>query len=214
VRREEWDDRYAAGMVWTAEPNRFVAAELTGMEPGRALDLATGQGRNAVWLATQGWKVTGVDFSETGLATARRLAAERGVSVDWVSADLLEYTPEAGHYELVLIAYLHLTLPSLALVLRRAAAALAPGGTILVIGHDVDNLSGGTGGPQDPSVLYTPGLITAELGGLHVTRAERVRRPVQSDEGEREAIDTLVRAVRPAEPNTVGPGMAHESHQG
>ncbi|MGE5291423.1 MAG: class I SAM-dependent methyltransferase [Micromonosporaceae bacterium] len=211
--REEWDQRYAGRMLWTAEPNRFVAAELSGLTPGRALDLATGQGRNAVWLASQGWQVTAVDFSETGLEAARRLAAERGVAVDWVGADVLEYTPAPGGYQLVLIAYLHLAAASLARVLRGAVTALAPGGTILVIGHDVANLSDGTGGPQDPAVLYTPELITAELGGLQVTRAERVRRPVESDDGVREAIDTLVRATRPAEIDTPA-GMIPESRQG
>lgn len=211
--REEWDQRYAGRMLWTAEPNRFVAAELSGLTPGRALDLATGQGRNAVWLASRGWQVTAVDFSETALEAGRRLAAERGVTVDWVGADVLEYTPEPGGYQLVLIAYLHLVAASLARVLRGAVNALAPGGTILVVGHDVANLSGGTGGPQDPAVLYTPELITAELRGLEISRAERVRRPVESDDGVRDAIDTLVRAMRPAALDTPA-GMIPESRQG
>jgi len=195
-----WDERYSGpDLVWGAGPNRFVAAELAALPPGRAIDLATGEGRNAIWLAERGWQVTGVDFSAVGLARAARLAAERGVSVDWVQADLLGYQATPGGYDLVLIAYLQLPSASLAPVFRAAATAVAPGGTLLVIGHDRDNIARGYGGPQDPGRLYTPALVTAELDGLAVGKAERVQRHVQTPEGERTAIDTLVRAERPAE---------------
>src|ERR1022692_354292 len=96
----------------------------------------------------------------------------------------------------VLVAYLQLHEPELDGVLRRAVTALAPGGTLLVVGHDVTNLTEGTGGPPDPAVLYTPESITRSLGGLTVVRAERVRRPVDTADGHREAVDTLVRAIR------------------
>jgi SAM-dependent methyltransferase len=184
--------------VWGAGPNRFVADELAALPPGRAIDLGTGEGRNAIWLAERGWRVTAVDFSAAGLARAARLAAERGVSVDWVQADLLGYQPAPGSYDLVLIAYLHLPSASLAQVFRAAAAAVAPGGTLLVIGHDRDNIARGHGGPQDPGRLYTPALVTGQLGGLAIRKAGQVQRPVQTPEGERTAIDTLVRAERPA----------------
>jgi SAM-dependent methyltransferase len=200
VDSHEWDRRYAgADLVWTAEPNRFVAAELADLAPGRALDLAAGEGRNAVWLAARGWQVTAVDFSEIGLDKGRRLAAARGVVIDWVHADLREYRAEAGAFQLVLVAYLQLRADELDGVLRGAATALAPGGVLLVVGHDVTNLTEGTGGPQDPAVLYTPEGITRSLDGLTIVRAGRVRRPVAADgagDGPREAVDTLVRAVR------------------
>ncbi len=197
----EWDQRYAgSGLVWTAEPNRFVVAEVQDISPGRALDLGAGEGRNAVWLAARGWRVTAVDFSAVGLDKARRLARERGVQVDWVHADLLGYRPEAAAFQLVLVAYLQLTAASLDPVLRRAAGALAPGGTLLVVGHDVTNLSGGVGGPQDAAVLYTPEAVTRSLDGLTVRRAERVRRPAGGPG--QQAVDTLVRAVR--EPGVPG----------
>jgi len=194
-----WDQRYSGpDLVWGAGPNRFVADELAALPPGRAIDLGTGEGRNAIWLAERGWRVTAVDFSAAGLARAARLAAERGVSVDWVQADLLDYQPAPGSYDLVLIAYLHLPSASLAQVFRAAAAAVAPGGTLLVIGHDRDNIARGHGGPQDPGRLYTPALVTGQLGGLAIRKAGQVQRPVQTPEGERTAIDTLVRAERPA----------------
>lgn len=194
---QEWDRRYAGtGLVWTAEPNRFVVAELQNLAPGRALDVAAGEGRNAVWLASRGWQVTAVDFSAAGLDKGRRLAQARGVGIDWVHADVRDYQPEAGSFQLVLVAYLQLREAKLDGVLRRAATALAPGGVLLVVGHDVTNLTEGTGGPPDPAVLYTPESITRSLPGLTVERAERVRRPVATTDGHREAVDTLVRAVR------------------
>ena len=98
---QEWDRRYAgAELVWTAEPNRFVVAELQDLAPGRALDVAAGEGRNAVWLASRGWQVTAVDFSAAGLDKGRRLAQARGVTIDWMHADVRDYQPETGVFQL------------------------------------------------------------------------------------------------------------------
>jgi SAM-dependent methyltransferase len=197
VQREKWDRRYAdSEFLWTVEPNRFVVQELHDLPPGRALDLACGEGRNAVWLAQQGWRVTAVDFSPVGLAKARRLADARGVNVRWVLADLMQYQPQPSGYELVLVAYLHVAPTERAAVLRTACSGLATGGEILVVGHDVTNLTEGVGGPQDPALLYSPATIAAELPGLAVQRAERVRRPVDVNGQLHDAIDTLVRASR------------------
>ena len=98
----------------------------------------------------------------------------------------------------MLIAYLQLDAALRARVLAKGAAALVPGGTLLVIGHDLTNLTEGVGGPQNPDVLYTPEAVTAELPGLRIVRAERVSRTVERDGGTATAIDTLVRAERPA----------------
>jgi SAM-dependent methyltransferase len=193
-----WDERYAGPeLVWGAGPNCFVAEELAALPPGRAIDLGTGEGRNAIWLAERGFAVTAVDFSRVGLARAAGLAAGRGVSVDWVHADLLDYRPTPGGYDLVLIAYIQLPAERLTALARTAAAALAPGGTLLAVGHDRDNLARGHGGPKDPTVLWTPQIVTAGLTGLTVQQAEQVNRTVTTPDGERTAIDTLVRAVRP-----------------
>jgi SAM-dependent methyltransferase len=193
-----WDERYAASeLVWSAEPNRFVVEELEPLPPGRALDLAAGEGRNAIWLASRGWAVTAVDFSAIGIEKGRRLASAAGVSVDFVVADVCEYQPEPGGFDIALIAYLHIPWPRFAGVLGRAAGALAPAGTLLVVGHDRTNLTDGVGGPQDPAVLYDAKEITAELGGLRIERAGQVRRPAGTPEEPADAIDTLVRARRP-----------------
>ena len=194
---QEWDQRYAGTeLVWTAEPNRFAVAELQDLAPGRALDVAAGEGRNAVWLAGRGWQVTAVDFSAAGLDKGRRLAQACGVAVDWVHADVRDYQPEAASFQLVLVAYLQLREAELDGVLRRAVTGLAPGGVLLVVGHAVTNLTEGTGGPPDPAVPYTPESIARSVAGLTVVRAERVRRPVATADGHREAVDTLVRACR------------------
>jgi SAM-dependent methyltransferase len=202
VDRQQWDDRYSsAEFEWSMHPNQFVAEQLGRLPPGRALDLAAGEGRNSVWLAERGWSVTAVDFSRVGLEKGRKLSAAHGVpdgQVDWVVADLGEYQPARTAFDLVLIAYLQVGADLRGRVLAGAAAALVPGGTLLVVGHDLTNLTEGVGGPTSPDVLYTPEAITAGLPALRILRAERVRRTVERDGGQATAVDTLVRAERPA----------------
>ena len=120
---EDWDCRYrGTELVWTAQPNRFVVEELHALPPGRALDLGSGEGRNAVWLAERGWQVTAVDFSPVALAKARRLAQARGVTVNWVLADLRGYQPESAAHDLILVAYVHLPPVERGVVLAGAVA--------------------------------------------------------------------------------------------
>jgi SAM-dependent methyltransferase len=195
--REDWNARYAQKeLLWTAEPNRLFAAEIGDLEPGRALDLACGEGRNAVWLAERGWSVTAVDFSDVALAKAGELAARRGLDVEWVPADVLDYEPEPEAFDLVAVLYLQLPHVELTRAIRAAVQALAPGGTLVVLGHDSSNLADGYGGPRDPAVLFTPDDVVAELRGLKLERAERVLRTVALDGGEAVAIDAFVRARR------------------
>jgi len=202
VDADAWDRRYAGtDLVWSAEPNRFVAAELADLPAGRVLDLGAGEGRNALWLAARGWRATAGDFSAVAIEQGRTLAAALRLDVEWIVADVVHgYRPEPDSFDLVLIAYLHLPPDATATVLGNAAGAVAPGGTLLVVGHDLTNLRDGTGGPQDPERLYTPELITGHLDGWYLDRAGRARRPVQTDTGTRDAIDTVVRARKPAPP--------------
>jgi SAM-dependent methyltransferase len=192
-----WDARYSGtDLVWSAGPNRTVAEEVQDLPPGSALDLGAGEGRNAVWLAEQGWTVTAVDFSPIGLEKAQQVAQRRGVLIETVAADVLDYRA-AKEFDLVVLAYLQLPLTQLTEVLGHAASALTSGGTLLLVAHDRSNLVDGVGGPQDPAVLQTPEEVAAALPGLRVERAERIRRPVEVDGVARWAIDTLVRARRP-----------------
>ena len=198
-----WDERYrTAEFVWTTHPNRFLPPEVEGLAPGRALDLACGEGRNAVWLASQGWEAAGVDFSATGLEKAARLAATNGVTVEWVCADVTTWQP-IELFDLVAVFYLQLPEAPRRAAMTSAARALAPGGTLLVVAHDLANLTGGVGGPQNPAVLYTPDNVREDLAAsgvsdLVVERAERVDRPVETEQGTVMAIDCLVRARRSA----------------
>ncbi len=185
MNREAWNKRHAEPSVrhWATETNDNLDGEVAHLPPGRALDLACGQGQNAVWLAERGWQVTAVDFSAAALAKAR----EKSSKVEWVEADLTEYEPEAGAYDLVTVLFLQLPSAERRVVLARAAAALAAGGLVLVVGHDKRNEGHG---PRDPDVLYTPEEIVSELPGLVIQRAETVRRG--------DSLDALVRASRAA----------------
>lgn len=198
--REEWNRRYAISeFLWTVDANCFLVAEAASLPPGRALDLATGEGRNAVWLAEQGWQVCGVDFADVGLHKGRNLAARRGVAerVCFEEADLRCYRPEPGAFDLVTLIYLQIPQAELQPVLVKAAQAVAPGGTFLLIAHDASNLTDGIGGPQDASVLYTAEQVVAAIGqALLIEKAHTVERLVETDDGPRLAIDCLVRGRR------------------
>lgn len=194
-----WDERYAASeLVWSAEPNVFVAGELADLAPGRALDLAAGEGRNAIWLARRGWDVTAADFSQVALDKGARLAG--GTAVRWVCADATRWD-EPSAYDLVVVAYLQLGAAERRAALRAAYDSLVEGGTLLVVAHDSSNLEEGTGGPQDPRVLMTAADVLADLDDLafDVLHAGRVGRQVGDGHGEepaRTAWDCLVRLVR------------------
>jgi len=194
-RRTRWDARHAAAEpIESGAPNPVLIEETERLAPGRALDLGTGDGRNAVWLARRGWQVTAVDFSLVALARARELAEAAGVSVDWRLADLVEFEPPPDAFDLVTLFFIHLPPDERRAIHAAAAAALAPGGILLAVGHDRSNLDRGVGGPQDPAVLFSPDEIAAEFPGLVVERAEVVSRP---GTGERRPLDAVVRAVRP-----------------
>lgn len=195
--RERWNRRWAGERAHASTtPSQFLIAEIADLPPGTALDLACGAGRNAVWLADQGWRVTAVDFSGVALRMARSLAAERRIEVEWVEADVVTWTPPSPAHDLVCVLYLQLPGLERRTVLARAAAAVRPGGTLLIVGHDRLNLTEGWGGPTQPDVLFTPDDVVAEIGDLRIEKAERVRRTADEPGVSREAIDALVRATR------------------
>lgn len=203
MERHDWDERYAGDdLVWKAEPNRFLVPEVARLAPGRALDVACGEGRNAIWLAEQGWHATGVDFSAVALDKARKLAASRGVEdrVEWRQADLRteDWVPAASAFDLVIVFYLQIVADLRRRVLGACATAVAPGGTLLVVAHDLDNLTDGIGGPQDPAVLYRASDVADDLArtGLTIERADQVHRPAEGDGRTVDALDLLVRASR------------------
>jgi SAM-dependent methyltransferase len=196
-----WDERYAASdLVWSREPNQFVSAELADLPPGSAVDLAAGEGRNAIWLASRGWSATAVDFSQVALDKGARLAGD--LDVTWVCADATTWQPPAP-VDLVVVAYLQVPAADRRRAVRSAVGMLRPGGTFLLVAHDSTNLAEGTGGPQDPAVLMSAEDVLGDLDGIdvEVLRAERVAREVTTEdphggEQRRTAWDCLVRLVR------------------
>lgn len=182
-RRERWDERHAAhDPIESAEPDPTLVETCAALPAGRALDLGAGDGRNAIWLARRGWRVAAVDFSPVGLERARTRAIAAGAEVDWQLHDLLEWRPDPGTFDLVALVFIHLPATERREVYANAAAAVAPGGTLLLIGHDRSNVADGVGGPQDPEVLFTADEIAADLpAGFRVSRAEAVRRGTGAD---------------------------------
>lgn len=183
-----WDERYrSTDRLWSVEPNVYVADRLGDLEPGVGLDLASGEGRNAIWLAELGWDMTAVDFSEAGIERGRR----HSHSVDFVVADALTWEPDRS-FDLIVVAYLHLTEGVFEPLVRRAATWLAPGGDLFLIGHDRSNLEHGVGGPPVPDALWEVDRIVSWLDGMEIVEAGIVEREVEGES--RPALDALVRA--------------------
>lgn len=199
-----WDKKYKdSELLWSADANIWVRDLTQDLPPGTALDVAAGEGRNALWLVARGWQVTAVDFSGVALERARALAekhlgrdAERLTTLE---ADVQTWVPQPRSYDLVLVAYLHLPEQQRRSVMRAAAEAIAPGGTLLVVGHDLENLASGHGGPQNPAVLYRPSDIVADIEptGLIVIRNQTSPRSMTDGQGQpAEALDAIVLARR------------------
>lgn len=197
---EWWDEQYAkVDRTRSRPPHHLVAELLADVEPGRALDLGAGEGRNALWLAERGWKVTAVDFSRVAVDWGRRSAAERGVEVDWVLGDIHSSLPE-GPFDLALMVYVHPAEEARRELLVEMSRALAPGGRVLVIGRDLADLGSGHAGPSDPERLYTPERLIGAFQEVEVERCESVQRPSEPGDERPPPNDTLAwgrRAVGP-----------------
>jgi SAM-dependent methyltransferase len=179
-RRARWDERHAAGDFEGGGPNPTLVAAVGALRSGRALELAAGSGTNAVWLAGLGWETTAVDWSPVGIANGRAKAAASGVEVEWLEHSLFDWSPPTRSFDLVAIVYLHLPPEERRPIYAQAAAAVAPGGRLVIVGHDRINATEGEGGPPDPDRLFTATEIAAELlaadSHLEIERAEVVRR--------------------------------------
>jgi 2-polyprenyl-3-methyl-5-hydroxy-6-metoxy-1,4-benzoquinol methylase len=187
--RHQWNERYASKpILWEVDPSPFLSGELGDRPPGRALDLGAGEGRTAVWLAERGWDVTAVDFSDVALERGRQRveALAPAGSVEWICADLVDFDPSGGAYDLVLFLFIHLPPEERRRLLRLATATLNPGGMLLVVGYDTTHVPTAQqgGGPKN---RFSPEEIVADLDGLHIERAERLQVG--------DAVDTIVRAV-------------------
>lgn len=174
-----WDERYSAPeYAYGKQPNTFLAEHFGVLPKGRVLSLAEGEGRNAVFLARQGYAVTGVDASQVGLDKARRLADENGVSIELVHADLAAFEIGENCWDGVVSIFCHLPPALRRTVYRHIVAGLKPGGVLLLEGYTPAQLQHGTGGPAAVEMLLTAAILTHELAGLTFTHLAELERDV------------------------------------
>ena len=193
----EWDARYSGtDLVWSTGPNVWVRELCSPLAPGRALDVAAGEGRNAVWLVEQGWSVTAADYSSVAVSRIKEIAQQRldaagRARLEAVVADATLPAPGTA-YDLVLFSYLHLPREEWDRAVAAGVEAAAVGGLVLVVAHARRNLAEGVGGPQDPAILLDPDDVLASVARLPVTveLAQLRRREVGG--APRPALDTVV----------------------
>ncbi|KQR04171.1 SAM-dependent methyltransferase [Arthrobacter sp. Leaf141] len=206
----EWDERYRSkAQVWSGKPNPQLVREAGSLRPGKALDLGAGEGADAIWLAHQGWHVTAVDVSAVALeraqahaAAAHKKATDEGIAgrIAWQQADLAHWQPE-GQYELVTSQFLHSQDLAWQVPLRAAAAAVKPGGTLLVVGHHPDKLPPWGGAHTHDGMFYTCEDLARELSldaaEWQIEVLTTRDRPITGPEGQEFTIaDVVLRATR------------------
>ena len=200
---ETYDELYrSAPRLWSGRPNPQLVAEVADLPAGAALDVGCGEGGDALWLAERGWQVTAVDFSTVALERATARARERGVDdrIDWVHADVRAEPPPEGRFDLVSAQFLQLPSADRRPLFQRLAAAVAPGGTLLVVGHDVshDVSHLGTAAHRVHAAdrFFTADEVAASLppGEWEVLVADARPRPANEHEGA--VRDAVLRAAR------------------
>jgi SAM-dependent methyltransferase len=204
---EFWEDRYRSADhhhgLWSGRPNVNLVAEVADLAPGTALDAGCGEGADALWLAARGWHVTAVDISRTALDRAAAHAAagapETAARIEWRKQDLITWEPPAGTWDLVSSQYIHLPPAERDSLVRRLAAAVAPGGTLLVVAHHPSDLDTTVGRPARPEVFYTADELAAGLDPdrWQVVTADARPRQEKDPDGHPVTIrDTVLRARR------------------
>jgi ubiquinone/menaquinone biosynthesis C-methylase UbiE len=197
-----WVKKYETdAYVYTKDVNQFVVELCGGLKPGTAIDVAGGEGRNAVWLAEQGWQVEVIDFAPNALAKAKALAEERGVSdrVLTTEASALDFEAQLAPVDLAVVAYLHIYSHQLAQSLERVVAALKPGGHLMGVWHALENIQHNSHGPQNPDTLPSVESLTklAETLGLRVLTLENRMGKVRTDEGPKPSVTVVLLAQKP-----------------
>ncbi|WP_347404806.1 bifunctional NAD(P)/FAD-dependent oxidoreductase/class I SAM-dependent methyltransferase [Micromonospora sp. WMMD1102] len=202
--QEGWEERYGAKpAIWSGHPNVQLVAEAAGLVPGRALDVGSGEGADAIWLAERGWQVTGVDISTTALGRAAAHAEAAGAQVagriEWLHADLRERPLDEGRYDLVSAQYMHLPGQVRRELFGRLAAAVAPGGTLLLVGHHPSDMHTSAHRMHFPDMMFTAEEVAAALDPADwtVLAAEtRPRRRVDPEGHEVNISDAVLVARR------------------
>ena len=199
---QAWDERYRAKPeIWSGNPNAVLVAEAADLQPGTALDAGAGEGGDAFWLASRGWKVTAADISSVAIERAAKRASEHGLAITWLHADLAKASVP-GTYDLVTAHFLHVPKSEQPPLFRHLAAVVAPGGTLLVVGHDLSDMAKM---PHPDLVEYgwTAEEVAATLGeGWTIEAAEARPRQAVGPDGDQVAInDAVLRAARQPVPN-------------
>lgn len=197
----DWDERYREpGFTYGTAPNEFLVSVVDRIPKGKILSLAEGEGRNAVYLASLGYEVTGVDGSEVGLRKARELAKEQGVAITTIHADLGEFVIAPGEWDGIVACYCHLP-SSIRIPLHQAAVrGLKPGGVFVLEAFSKEQLAYGTGGPSSLDMLMSLDELKRELVGLEFIHAVRVERDVLEGRGHTGLASVVqILAVKPYE---------------
>jgi len=174
-----WDERYAMeGWAFGTEPNDFLREQAHRIPAGRVLCLGEGEGRNAVFLAGEGYEVVGVDSSQVGMDKAQGLAQERGVSIETVVSSIEEFALSDEEWQGIISIFFHLPPPLRKKVSRSVVDGLAPGGILILEAYTPRQLEFGTGGPPDEERLMTLEILEKELHGLDIVLAREVEREI------------------------------------
>lgn len=194
-----WEQRYAGTAEhWSGAPNVQLVAVLTGLRPGTALDVGCGEGGDVLWLARQGWRVTGADFSSNGLRRAARRVEQADVSaeVDWWQVDARQFDPAGRGWDLVTTHFLHPPDAGMVDVTRRLAAAVAPGGHLLVVGHAPSHHFTHLNGAQRDAMWLAEDLLPALPESFEVLIVEQRPRTVMHDGQSHDIEDSTLFARR------------------
>lgn len=182
--RDLWNDRYGARpRAWSEAPNPVLVSEAESLTPGRALDIGCGEGADALWLAERGWQVLGIDISDVAIDRARDEALARTApegpglagGAEFRRADLREWVPDSGAFDLVIAFFVHLAVDERDLVFTRLAAAVAEGGTLLLVGHAVSDATSGVGRPSAHLLFDEADLLPYAAGFSTVSTSTRAR---------------------------------------
>jgi SAM-dependent methyltransferase len=200
--QQSWEQQYRAHpAVWSGRPNAPLVAEAAGLTPGTALDVGCGEGADALWLAARGWEVTAVDFStialERAATHAEALGADVAGRITWAHADVTVWGPEE-QFDLVSTHFMHLPGEPRRSLIARLAAAVAPGGTLLVVGHHPSDLETGARRPPVPDMFFSAEEVAGSLDrhAWDVVVAEARPRPAGAHEGEVTTVHDAVLVAR------------------
>jgi len=174
VDKQFWNDRYAEeGFAYGTDPNTYLKSLKSLFKPGsRALLVCDGEGRNGVWLAQQGLQIVSVDYSRIGLEKAEMMAEDKGVSIETVCADIYSWDWPVSEFDYVILIYAHFKEDQRARIHQSAINALKPGGQLVMEAYTKEQMNYASGGPQDPSMLYSREMLEQDFATARISQLE------------------------------------------